>query len=439
LRSSEGQPILVLVADVRGVVHDARGPAWTRAVLPLLGLLGMLAGLFWWVLDQSSLGADFFSGLTLLLAGPLLLGRHAPRRARIVPLAGRVEIADAGVLSQVIQARDVVGAASCATADGGEVLALQRMTREAPTLLAFATAEDAKRVRDALGVGVRTSGALRWPVAARKIDLAKTWSRGIGALAAAMLAYAAFEGQDPTAFGGWPLAYLVIVLPLASIATMRTARSNDSRCVWLTEDDVRLEEGRGGWTSVPYASISGVAVEDGWLVLSRGLSRNATTKIERVRHGRRGLSPAELDFLVEGLRGAARRARGESRGVPDATAAAPLARAAGEPARAWLARLETTALQLSRGSTYRDLAFAESDLWAALEDHDADPALRAACARVLSRVTKPSALVRIDAVVAAVRDDEAKTRIRVALEPDLDRAVADLEELDARNDADVLY
>ncbi len=413
------------------MVHDARGPGWTRALLPALGLLGMLAGLFWWIADNSSPGADFFSGLTLLLAGPLLMGRHAPRRARLVPAPARVDVLGGGVLGQVIHAREVVGATSCTASGGGELLALQRTNRDSPTLLHFDSSEDAKRVRDALGIGTRLSGALRWPVAARRVDIAKTWIRGLGAIAAAMLAVATFQGHDPTAFGGWPLAYLAIVLPLASIATMRGARANDAaRCVWLTEEDVRLEDGRGGWTAVPYPSITGVAAKDGWLVLSRAVSREITTKVESVRHGRRGLSKAELDFLVAAIDGAARRARGVQPAGHDVAAAAPLARATGEPARAWLARLETTAMQLARGSTYRDLAFAEADLWAALEDHDAEPELRAACARVLSRVAKASELARIDAVVATVRDDDARTRIRVALEPDLDRAAHQLEELE---------
>ncbi len=430
----------MVVADVLGVVHDARGPAWTRAILPALGLLGMLGGLVWWFADKSSPGADFFTGLALLLVGPLLLGRHAPRRARLVTGAGRVTVAGAGVLSQVIAARDVIGTASSVLADGREVLALQRVGRDAPTLLGLDNAADAKRVRDALGIGARTSGALRWAVAARTIDHAKTLSRALGTLAAAMLAYAAFDGQDPTAFHGWPLAYLVIVLPLASIATMRTARAHDAaRCIWLTETDVRLEDGRGGWTAVPYASIRTVRVKDGWLVLSRDLERDITTKLEIVRHGRRGLSAAELEFLVAALETAAEAARAPMHATHDVGAAAPLARAEGEPVRSWLARLESMAMQISRGSTYRDLAFAESDLWATLEDHDAEPELRAACARVLSRVTKASDLARIDAVVAAVRDDDAKLRIRVALEPDMDRAVAELEELDDRSEERLLY
>jgi hypothetical protein len=431
----------VVVADILGVVHDARGPTWTRAILPALGLLGMLAGLFWWVADRSAPGADFFTGLALVLVGPLLLGRHAPRRARLRTAPGRVEVLGAGVLSQVIAARDVIGTTSCTLADGREVLALQRMGRDAPTLLGLRPPEDAKRVRDALGVGVRTSGALRWPVAARVVDHAKTLSRALGTLAAAMLAYATFQGEDPMAFHGWPLAYLAIALPLASIATMRSARADDAaRCLWLTETDVRLEDGRGGWTAVPYASIRSVRVKEGWLVLSRDLERDITTKIELVRHGRRGLSAAEVEFLVAAIEAAAARAHGHAHAAsPDVGAAALLARAAGEPARAWLARLESTATQLSRGSTYRDLAFAEADLWTALEDHDAEPELRAACARILSRVTAASELARIDAVVAAVRDDDAKVRIRVALEPDLDRAVAELEELDARTDAHVIY
>ncbi len=418
------------VTEARATLHDARGPAWTRALLPALGACGMLAGLYWWAVDGAALGADFFCGLALLLVAPLLLGRHRPQRARLLPHPARVEVRGAGLLTQTLHARDVLGAVSCASADGGETLALQRASRDRPTILELATAADAKRVKDALGIGLHTSGALRWPVGTRTVDRLGAINRLLGACAAAMLAYATTFGR--AAYGDWPLAYLVVVFPLVALATLRWRRARSAeRSVWMTPTDVRLEDARGGWTAVPYAALTSARFEDGWLVVGRGTARRVATKVELARHGRRGITRAELEVLMAQLRAAGQRARGVEGHEAHSGAAAPLARAHGEEARAWLARLETTALQLARGTSYRDIAFAEGDLWAALEDHDAEPALRAACARVLSRVSRPGERARIDAIVSCIRDDDAKTRIRVALDPDLDRAVRELEDLDA--------
>ena len=71
------------------------------------------------------------------------------------------------------------------------------------------------------------------------------------------------------------------------------------------------------------------------------------------------------------------------------------------------------------------------DLWAILEDPEAEPELRAAAARVLRHSTHADARVRIENAVAAVRDDATNKRLRIAVRDDLDGASQELAFLDA--------
>lgn len=423
------------VAPLRGKVHDARGPAWTRMVLPALGVCGMLAGLFWLGVDGTLPGADFFSGLALTLSGSFLLGRHSAKVVRLQCAPGRVRLAEAGLLTQTIRAKDIVGVTSHTTDDGTEILAMQRRDRDAPTTLELRSADEAKAVKDALGIGVRTSGLLRFQVGLRKQDRLWATNRALASLASAVLAYASITGAGLGVLSGVPLAYLLVVFPLGALASL-LARSPDASeaSVWLTEADVRLQDGRGGWTAVPHRNIEDVSIEDGWLLVLPKGGRRIATRVRLVRHALRGLSAVEAQQLVLHLRAAAVRARARKKNMADAGAASPLARRPGELTRAWLARLETTATQLTRGSTYRDISIAESDLWSILEDHDADPELRAACARVLSRFVPSDKMARIDAVTTSIRDGTTSRLVRAALLPDLDRAAEDFDDVDAYPD-----
>src|SRR5262249_44890979 len=146
-----------------------------------------------------------------------------------------------------------------------------------------------------------------------------------------------------------------------------------------------------------------------------------------VRHARRGITRAEIAHVLAQIDAASRRARGEIVPEPGIGAAATLARQPDEPARSWLERVEATARQMSARESYRGAPMSEADLWAALEDHDADPTIRAASARVLARVATEEAIPRIESVFGAVRDTVAEKKMRLAIEPDLEHASFELE------------
>jgi hypothetical protein len=82
------------------------------------------------------------------------------------------------------------------------------------------------------------------------------------------------------------------------------------------------------------------------------------------------------------------------------------------------------------GAGYRGAALDEHDLWRTLADPDADVDLRAGVARALVRIAPETALEKVEAAVAAMRDPHEAKRIRVALHPDIEKASRLLEELE---------
>ncbi len=66
-------------------------------------------------------------------------------------------------------------------------------------------------------------------------------------------------------------------------------------------------------------------------------------------------------------------------------------------------------------------------LWATLEDHDADPVVRALATRVLSRLDRETLEPKLRVVLDTVRDPEQVKRIRVAALPESEPLVAAIE------------
>jgi hypothetical protein len=416
---------------VRARIHDAAGPRWTRTLVPALGAFAATAGLLWCHADGTPIGPDVFAALALFLAGPFLVGRHSPRDAELVPSAGRVAVRGAGLLRQTIHARDLVGA-STTSCDGKITLALMRKGRDAPTLLELVDDRDLKTIRDALGIGHFGFGFLGFVARERAVDRARAVLRVSGALLCLLLAACIVFGVDPGPLAPAAFFFLFFALPVATVCLGIHARASaDDGRLWLTPADIRVRSSRGELEIVPYSEIRAARVVDDWLVLERDRKPKVHARFHLVRHARLGLSAAETAHVLAQIEAATRRTQGESVPVPETFAARGLARQEGERARAWLERLEVTARQVSGGLSYRGAAITEDDLWAALENHDADPEVRAASARVLSAVAAPVAMARIESIFASVRDDLALKKMRVAVEPDLERASSELDELDA--------
>jgi hypothetical protein len=144
-----------------------------------------------------------------------------------------------------------------------------------------------------------------------------------------------------------------------------------------------------------------------------------------------GPSERDVTMLVSQITAASQRARGMGPHKDDVTGRIDVLRRSGESARDWLVRLDMAGQMLSSGPGYRGNTLDVDDLWAILEDPEAEADLRAAAARVLRHLREPTARVRIDAAVAAVRDEATNKRLRIAISDDVDGASQELAYLDA--------
>src|SRR5581483_385564 len=123
--------------------------------------------------------------------------------------------------------------------------------------------------------------------------------------------------------------------------------------------------------------------------------------------------------------------REKSGGDPKETRSIEVVRRGNESARAWLARIDAMGVAPA-GDGYRANALDVGVLWRVFEDPEEDAELRAAAARLLSRVATDDVKVRVAPTLSTVRDDTVRKWIEAALDSDLDHASELLEELDSR-------
>ena len=103
-----------------------------------------------------------------------------------------------------------------------------------------------------------------------------------------------------------------------------------------------------------------------------------------------GLGPDDRDALMKQIMSASARARGLGDSKKDVTGRVDALRRNGESPRDWLARLDMAGRMLEASTAgYRGHTLDTEDLWAILEDPEAEADLRAAAARVLRHSQKP--------------------------------------------------
>jgi hypothetical protein len=204
--------------------------------------------------------------------------------------------------------------------------------------------------------------------------------------------------------------------------------------VVMAWDGLKLRSVRG-WFALPYAMLE--RLEDH----ARGLvfhlpQPHPSVGVEKSGPVVGGLSDDDRKILVAQITSAAQRARGLGPHKDDVRGRVDQLRRNGESPRDWLVRLDMAGQMLSAGSGYRGNTLDMVDLWAILEDPEAEADLRAAAARVLRHSPQPEVRVRIDAAVAAVRDESTNKRLRIAIKDDLDGACQELAFLDASERVD---
>lgn len=352
----------------------------------------------------------------------------APREVQLSSGPGYVDVAGAGLRSQRISAKQLTGATTARTASS-VLLSLSHTGRDQPLTISVSSEADADRLRQALGIGHGGFGAVEWRTVQ---STAKTEMVG-RLLSAAYVAGLALLLSTEQGVGSALLFgfFLLPVLFFGLTATLAGALSGPSLpTVVMTEQGLRLITTRGG-VLVPYSGVLDVDAMDKQLAFALAPPLGPVA-VHAPGPGLRGLAAADREALVAQVMSAVQRANGLGPVKSDVASRVETLRRArqAESPREWLARLDMAGHLLAGTPGYRGQSLDAEDLWAVLEDPDADAELRAAAARILRNAGGESARPRIEAALAAVRDQSASRRLRIAIDDDVDLASQELAALD---------
>jgi hypothetical protein len=417
---------------MRARLHDPHGPIALRGYPWYLGaVLALLFAVF------SDLGAEL-RGIVAIAGAmlfnlPVLIPRFRPRDVEVVLGAGYIDVKGAGLRRQRIRARDVTGA-STALLGSKIVLSLARKgRRDIPIALELDALDDVKAIRDALGVGHDGFGTVLWPSDLRSTERQDAVFSAsaflLNATSIALVLASVFEGDSVTP---WLVLTLMgsVGATILGLLLRMSARKEVSSYVAMRADGLHVYH-HGRWQVLPYNRIAAVEEHhEGLMLMLHGNAPYLVNAKERTFYAR-GLSKAERQIVIAQVTSAAQRAQGRGTPKPETETRIDVLKRNGETPHAWFARLDVTAQTLLSGGYRGGSNLSEQDLWTLVEDHDADLELRTGAARVLVKA-RPENQPRVDTLLAAIRDEADQKRVRVALDPDLEAAGREFEELEER-------
>jgi hypothetical protein len=371
--------------------------------------------------------------LSLVLFHALAMVPFRQGRRRMADLEtgpGFIDIKHAGTRSQRIEARSIIGGTTARTAKG-ILFTLQHAKRDQPITIEVESNADADKVRHALGIGHGGFGSVGWrtvPSAAAKTGF---WGRLITVLIGSIIAgLGFFVSHEAAGMVGLILgqfAFLSMILSLVGFFGREAPQS-----VVMAAEGLRIQT-KQGWFTVPYDHVQDIQQVGGALRFQVPPPYHSVDVETSGALMGTGLGYGDRDSLIKQIMSAAARARGLGAAKDDVTGRIDALRRNGESPRDWLARLDMAGRMLEASTAgYRGHTLDTEDLWAVLEDPEADAQLRAAAARVLRHSQKPETRTRIDAAVAAVRDEATNQRLRIAIRDDVDNASQELAALDAQ-------
>lgn len=417
-------------------IIDPHGPVLSRS-LPYaapfaLGTLALVAG--HWLGPETSAFLFIAAVVLFNVVGLNAFRQRQMRAAELVTGPGFVRIEKAGLRSQTIRAKDIIGGSTARTASG-LLLTFQHKHRDQPITLEVKTDAEADEIRHALGIGHGGFGSLAWRTNIDSIQRAGIAGRLVAAIAGlgVMLGIVGPEALLALTIGF--TAWAGVLGAIFGVVALFAPDAPPS--LYMDRNGLRLGTVRG-WFSLPYAAVLGVHEAPNALTFSVP-QPYGQVPVERVGALYGGLSPVEREILVAQVTAATGRAHGAGPEKQDVTGRLDMLRRNGEPPSAWFARLDLVGQMLGTGahSGYRGTPLVAEDLWAILEDPEAEAELRTAAARVLRHAT-PDARVRIDAAVAATRDDYMTRRLRIATEADAQAAGSELLHLEAEEHSERL-
>jgi hypothetical protein len=349
--------------------------------------------------------------------------QKGPRPAQLVCGPGYVDVKQCGSRNQRIFARDVTGATTARTSDG-VMLTIQHRARSKPITIELESEADAERVRHALGIGHGGFGVIGWRTQSASQRRAQT-ARIVAAVALAIVTATVLVTGDIGLIGLPTLiAFIASLIGFANLFA-----SPDWPTIVMTAEGLRLLTTRG-WFALPYDRVLHLEPHEKAFLFDVP-QPYVRLVVESAPAWLGGLSPYERKVLVSQVLAASQRARGLGPEKKDVMGRVDVLRRNGESPRDWLVRLDMAGQLLASGSGYRGHTLDTEDLWTVLEDPEADPEIRAAAARVLRHLPAPETRMRIEAAVAAVRDEGTNQRLRIAIRDDLDGASQELAYLDA--------
>jgi hypothetical protein len=414
---------------MRAMFSDPQGPR-PRRIAPYIASAALLAAAIFAPFTSAVCGWLALAGTAGLNVAGLLPWRQRRRRpVELVCGPGYVDVTRAGIRRQRIDARSIVGASTARTATG-VVLTLTHARRTHPMTIEVESEADVERIRHALGIGHSGFGTVAWRATASGTTKAALIGRMLAVtLGSIIVAVAAGGDSDATLVTGVFLGQFAFLGMLLGVIGW-FAKPPEPTIV-MTAEGLRLLTTRG-WFTVPYGNVLDIEDHGRALVFRVPPPYNSVSVETHLAWAEGGLSAADRQAVIDQIRTAALRARGFGRHKEDVTGRVDILRRNGESPRDWLVRLDMAGQMLATAPGYRGNTLDTEDLWALLEDPEADAELRAAAARVLRHRNEPETRTRIDAALAAVRDDVTNRRLRIAVRDDLDEASVELAALDAQ-------
>jgi hypothetical protein len=399
------------------------GPIALFVLALFLGFGGIVAG------ETSALLATLAATL-FHFVGILPLRQGRVRMGELETGPGYVALTKAGARSQRIDARAIVGGTTARTSSG-ILFTLAHAKRDQPITIEVSSDADADKVRHALGIGHGGFGSVAWRTVPSSSAKTGFWGRLltflIGSVICALGFFVSAEAAGIAAIALGQFAFLTIILSLVGYFGRPGIPS-----VAMAAEGLRVQT-KQGLFSLPYDHVLGIEALDG-ILRFRVPPPYHFVDVETAGNLQgAGLGVDDRDALIKQIMSASARARGLGTAKNDVTGRVDVLRRNGETPRDWLARLDMAGRMLEASTAgYRGHTLDTEDLWAILEDPEAEADLRAAAARVLRHSQKPETRTRIDAAVAAVRDDSTNKRLRIAIRDDVDNASQELAMLDAQ-------
>lgn len=375
----------------------------------------------------------FFMGAALLFMAPIFHRRAVFRTVELTARPGHVEMTSQGRLggknTSQIALRSITGASTARVDEGHVSLALALDSRKRqPVTITFEHDVDLDAVLKALGIGRGGFGVLSWDRGPRFIHILAAAIR-VAATFYCLLICILAKARDPFAATLDTTSLSTMLVVGAGAFVMLLPLVIAKRSISLTPTGLHSFEERVRFTK--YTDISTIRLENRHFeidVIRRKPGRDDNTietlriPFVRVSSLLPGLDETDIAILLHQIRAASTRARyPEAKPEHVEQVRQLVAREKDESSDHWVRRLDTLAdsWRVSPPRHGEAVSYRHA-LWQAVEDVDSDDLVRTLAARMLARLDPEVAPPKLRVIAAAVRDPLQASRMRMALESEVE-------------------